>query len=226
MTLSSTFLINKKMLKINYIKYLRSILVLIVIILIFSISILFVKFYEHHKNLELATCNVNTSLESFESFNDDFNLIHEDGIMISRAQLIDQPSLIYFGYTYCPDICPFDLMRNSQVVELLNEESIKIKPIFITLDPKRDTLQTLKEYTDFHHKDMIGLTGSEKDIKKIKDIFMIYSQMPRDLSGDYIINHSTFTYFVLPEIGLTTYFTRKDKVEKITDTIKCILEKY
>ena len=66
MTLSSTFLINKKMLKINYIKYLRSILVLIVIILIFSISILFVKFYEHRKNLELATCNVNTSLESFE----------------------------------------------------------------------------------------------------------------------------------------------------------------
>ena len=226
MVLSSTFLINKKMLKKNYIKYFRSILLLIIIILIFSISILFVKYYERRKNLELATCNINTSLESFENFNDDFNLRHEDGIMISREKLIDQPSLIYFGYTYCPDICPFDLMRNSQVVDLLYQENIKIKPIFITLDPKRDTLKTLKEYTDFHHKDMIGLTGSEKDIKKIKDIFMIYSQMPRDLSEDYIINHSTFTYFVLPEVGLTTYFTRKDKVEKITNSVKCILEKY
>ena len=224
MILSSTFLINKKMLKKNYVKYLKSILLLIIIILIFSISILFVKYYERRKNLELATCNINTSLESFENFNDDFNLIHEDGFLTSREQLIDQPSLIYFGYTYCPDICPFDLMRNSQVVELLKNENIKIKPIFITLDPKRDTLQTLKEYTDFHHSDMVGLTGSENDIQKIKDIFMVYSQMPNDLSSDYILNHSTFTYFVLPEIGLTTYFTRKDKVKKISDTVKCILK--
>ena len=110
------------------------------------------------------------------------------------------------------------------VVELLKNENIKIKPIFITLDPKRDTLQNLKEYTDFYHNDMIGLTGSEKDIQKIKDIFMVYSQMPNDLSGDYILNHSTFTYFVLPEIGLTTYFTRKDKVKKISETVKCILK--
>ena len=75
-------------------------------------------------------------------------------------------------------------MRNAQVVELLKNENIKIKPIFITLDPNRDTLETLKEYTDFHHKDMIGLTGSEKEIKKIKDIFMVYSQIPTDLSED------------------------------------------
>ena len=115
-------------------------------------------------------------------------------------------------------------MRNAQVVELLKNENIKIKPIFITLDPKRDTLETLKEYTDFHHSDMVGLTGSENDIQKIKDIFMVYSQMPNDLSGDYILNHSTFTYFVLPEIGLTTYFTRKDKVKKISDTVKCVLK--
>ena len=144
-------------------------------------------------------------------------------VLISRKQLIDKPSLIYFGYTYCPDICPFDLMRNAQVVELLKNENIKIKPIFITLDPKRDTLETLKEYTDFHHKDMIGLTGSNKEIDRIKKIFMIYSQMPNDTSGDYIINHSTFSYFILPDVGLVTYFTRKDKVEKMSNTIKCIL---
>ena len=129
-------------------------------------SVTFVKYFDNNKNLELADCGVNTSLESFKSFNDDFKLIHEDGFLISREQLIDQPSLIYFGYTYCPDICPFDLMRNAQVVELLKNENIKIKPIFITLDPKRDTLQTLKEYTDFHHNDMVGLTGSENDIQK------------------------------------------------------------
>ena len=211
------------MLKKYNVRNLKNIFILIIIVFIFLLSIIFVKYFDENKNLEFAACGVNTSFKSFKSFNDDFNLIHEDGFLTSRAQLIDQPSLIYFGYTYCPDICPFDLMRNSQVVELLKNENIKIKPIFITLDPKRDTLQTLKEYTDFHHDDMVGLTGSENDIQKIKDIFMVYSQMPNDLSGDYILNHSTFTYFVLPEIGLTTYFTRKDKVKKISDTIKCIL---
>lgn len=212
------------MLKIYNKKKLKNILLLVIIISFFIISLIFVKYFYTNKNSEFAACDINTSIELFEKFNDDFNLIHEDGFLISRKQLIDQPSLIYFGYTYCPDICPFDLLRNSQVVELLKNENIKIKPIFITIDPKRDTLQTLKQYTDFHHKDMIGLTGSAQDIKKIKDIFMVYSQFPNDLSGDYIVNHSTFTYFVLPEIGLTTYFTRKDKVKKISDTVKCIIK--
>ena len=71
---------------------------------------------------------------------------------------------------------------------------------------------------------MIGLTGSNEQIDTVKKIFMIYSQMPNDPLGDYIINHSTFSYFILPDMGLITYFTRKDKVEKISNTIKCILE--
>ena len=188
-----------------------------------SLTIFFVSKRESVIN-ELTECNLNSNASTFKSFQGDFYLINEEGLKVSSHSILDSPSLLYFGYTYCPDICPFDLMRNAQVVELLKNENIKIKPIFITLDPNRDTLETLKEYTDFHHNDMIGLTGSEKDIQKIKDIFMVYSQMPNDLSGDYILNHSTFTYFVLPEIGLTTYFTRKDKVKKISDTVKCILK--
>ena len=207
-----------------YIKYLKNTYFLTFIIFTLFLSIFFVKYFDHKNKIEFASCNINTSIEKFEKFNDGFDLIHEDGYKISRKKLINQPSLIYFGYTFCPDICPFDLMRNSQVVDLLSDEDIKIKPLFVTLDPKRDTLEILKEYTDFHHKDMIGLTGSNEQIDTIKKIFMIYSQMPNDISGDYIINHSTFSYFILPDMGLITYFTRKDNVEKISNTIKCILE--
>ena len=207
-----------------YIKYLKNTYFLAFIIITLFLSIFFVKYFDHKNKIEFASCNINTSIEKFDKFNDGFNLIHEDGYKISRKKLINQPSLIYFGYTFCPDICPFDLMRNSQVVDLLTDEDIKIKPLFVTLDPKRDTLEILKEYTDFHHKDMIGLTGSNEQIDTIKKIFMIYSQMPNDTSGDYIINHSTFSYFILPDMGLITYFTRKDNVEKISNTIKCILE--
>ena len=209
----------------NYhIKYLKNTYFLAFIIITLFLSIFFVKYFDHKNKIEFASCNINTSIEKFDKFNDGFNLIHEDGYKISRKKLINQPSLIYFGYTFCPDICPFDLMRNSQVVDLLLDEDIKIKPLFVTLDPKRDTLEILKEYTDFHHKDMIGLTGSNEQIDTIKKIFMIYSQMPNNISDDYIINHSTFSYFILPDKGLITYFTRNDNIEKISNTIKCILE--
>ena len=206
--------------------FLRSFFLVTLIIIIFLLSIFIVKYYDYRQSLHLAKCNVNSSLDSFASFNKEFNLIHEDGFSITKSQLINKPSLIYFGYTYCPDICPFDLMRNSQAIELLEIEKIKIKPLFVTLDPNRDTLSVLREYTDFHHKDMIGLTGSPKDIDNIKKIFKIYSDLPSDLTGDYIINHSTFTYFIIPKIGLVTYFTRKDKAENIAKTIKCILKEY
>ena len=206
--------------------FLRSFFLVTLIIIIFLLSIFIVKYYDYRQSLNLAKCNVNSSLDSFASFNKEFNLIHEDGFSITKSQLINKPSLIYFGYTYCPDICPFDLMRNSQAIELLEIEKIKIKPLFVTLDPNRDTLSVLKEYTDFHHKDMIGLTGSPKEIDNIKKIFKIYSDLPSDLTGDYIINHSTFTYFIIPKIGLVTYFTRKDKAENIAKTIKCILKEY
>ena len=196
------------------------------ILLILLLSIFFVKYYNSKKNPVLTKCNVDTSLVELESINDDFKLINEEGDIITREQLFDIPSLIYFGYTYCPDICPFDLLRNSQVVESLENDGLKIKPIFITLDPKRDTLQILKEYTDFHHREMIGLTGSEKEIQKVQDIFMVYSQFPNDLTGDYILNHSTFTYFVLPNKGLQTYFTRRDNVDEISEKIRCIIQEH
>ena len=188
----------------------KNLLMMIILVFFILVVILFINFLYDKKSPSV-------------SLGGSFILTDQNGEIFNSSK-VNLKKLIYFGYTYCPDICPFDLMRNAQVVELLKNENIKIKPIFITLDPKRDTLETLKEYTDFHHNDMIGLTGSEKDMQKIKDIFMVYSQMPKDLSGDYILNHSTFTYFVLPEIGLTTYFTRKDKVKKISDTVKCILK--
>ena len=89
------------------------------ILLILLLSIFFVKYYNSKKNPVLTKCNVDTSLVELESINDDFKLINEEGDIITREQLFDIPSLIYFGYTYCPDICPFDLLRNSQVVESL-----------------------------------------------------------------------------------------------------------
>ena len=173
---------------------------------------------------ELAECNLNSNAGTFKSFQGDFYLIDEEGLKVSSHSILDSPSLLYFGYTYCPDICPFDLMRNSEAVELLDQENIKIKPIFISVDPARDSPARLKDFTSFHHPNMIGFTGSEEQIDSVKNVYKVYSEIPDDTSTDYMVNHSTFSYFILPQDGVQTYFTRQENSQEIADTIKCIIE--
>ena len=131
---------------------------------------------------------------------------------------------MYFGYTFCPDICPFDLMRNAEAVELLQIENYEVKPVFISLDPKRDTPSVLRDFTAFHHPNMLGLTGSEDQLEVVKNVYKIYSEIPRNSGNDYILNHSTFSYFVLPKDGVQTYFTRKENPQDLAATMKCILD--
>ncbi len=173
---------------------------------------------------DLDNCDLNSNASSFKDFQGEFSLINEEGFIVPSKSILDKPSLVYFGYTYCPDICPFDLMRNSNAVELLELENIKVKLIFISVDPERDTPLVLKDFTSFYHPDMIGLTGSEKQLDRVKKIYKIYSEIPDNNEKDYIVNHSTFSYFILPEDGVQTYFTRKDSPRKLADAMKCIID--
>ncbi len=173
---------------------------------------------------ELAKCKLNTTASTFEDFKGDFSLVNEDGLTVSSDHLLDQPSLLYFGYTFCPDICPFDLMRNAQAVELLALEDITIKPLFISVDPSRDSPSVLKNFTSFHHPNMIGLTGSTKQLDRVKNIYKVYSEIPKDMTADYIVNHSTFSYFILPKLGVQTYFTRSQKPKELASKMKCIID--
>ena len=213
---------NKKayMLKYNHTKFFT---ILLSLLFCFGLIILIIAKKETVFN-DLEKCNLNSNASSFKDFQGKFSLINEEGLTVSSNELLDKPSLLYFGYTYCPDICPFDLMRNSNAVELLELEDIKVKPIFISVDPERDTPSVLKDFTSFHHPDMVGLTGSEKQLDKVKKIYKVYSEIPKNNKKDYIVNHSTFSYFILPEDGVQTYFTRKDSPRIIADAMKCIID--
>ena len=90
-----------------------------------------------------------------------FSLINQDGFEVTDVDVIKEPSLIYFGYTFCPDICPLDTYRNVEAVRILERKGYSITPIFITFDPQRDTTEVLKEFSNFMHPKMIGLTGSD-----------------------------------------------------------------
>ena len=153
-----------------------------------------------------------------------FSLINQDGIIVSDKDIINEPSLIYFGYTFCPDICPLDSFRNAEAVTILEESGYSVTPIFITFDPERDTAQVLKQFTSYMHPKMIGLTGSIEQIKNVAKKYRVYfkKQNNGDLEN-YVVDHTAFTYLVLPEIGFVDFFRRDLTAKQLADKVSCFM---
>lgn len=155
-----------------------------------------------------------------------FSLINQDGFEVTDVDVIKEPSLIYFGYTFCPDICPLDTYRNVEAVRILEKKGYSVTPIFITFDPQRDTTEVIKEFSNFMHPKMIGLTGSVEQIRKITSKYRVYYKKQNDEDQqNYLVDHTAFTYLVLPEIGFMDFFRRDLTAEQLADKVACFLRK-
>lgn len=155
-----------------------------------------------------------------------FSLINQDGLVVTDIDVIKEPSLLYFGYTFCPDICPLDTYRNVEAVRILDKKGFSVTPIFVTFDPQRDTTEVLKEFSDFMHPKMIALTGSVEQIKKITKKYRVYyKKQNNDDEQNYLIDHTAFTYLVLPEIGFVDFFRRELTAEQLADKVVCFMRK-
>lgn len=129
----------------------------------------------------------------------DFELIDQNGELFNSDELKGKLSLIYFGFTSCPDICPTSLNKITKAVEISSENKIDIVPVFITIDPSCDTPAVLKEYLKHFHPKFIGLTGDEKQIREVADKFKVYyakAASENDNDQDYMLDHSSFTYLM------------------------------
>ncbi|WP_226779988.1 SCO family protein [Oceaniglobus trochenteri] len=163
-----------------------------------------------------------------------FTLVSETGETVTDKDVITKPSLIYFGYTFCPDVCPMDATRNAYAVDLLAEQGYDVQPVFITIDPARDTPEVLAEFTDYMHPEMLGLTGSPEQIKAASQAFKTYYAR-RGAEDDefYLMDHSVFTYLVLPEQGFVEFFRGAPGVngnegvteQEVAERTACFLDK-
>ena len=88
--------------------------------------------------------------------------------------MITEPALVYFGYTFCPDVCPLDSARNAEAVDLLAKRGMPATPVFISVDPKRDTPEVVAEFTTWLHPKMIGLTGTPEQVKAASQAYRTY----------------------------------------------------
>jgi protein SCO1 len=153
-----------------------------------------------------------------------FTLTDETGATVTDADLLTRPALIYFGFTFCPSICPTDAQRNAFAVELLDEQGIEVTPIFITIDPARDTPDVLAAFTDAFHPRMIGLTGTEDQIDAAKAAWRVIGE--REVGGDdefYQMRHTTFTYLTLPGYGFVEFFPSETTPEEMADAVQCFV---
>ena len=152
-----------------------------------------------------------------------FELINGKGETVTDADIISEPTLIYFGYTYCPDVCPLDVDRNAQAVEILEERGQSVTPVFITIDPERDTPEVVGEFAEVMHPKMIGLTGSPEQIRAASQAYRTYYKAHPPVDGEYLVDHSTFSYLVMPEVGFVEYFRREMTPDVMAEKIGCFV---
>lgn len=153
-----------------------------------------------------------------------FTLVSETGETVTDKDVIDQPTLLYFGYTFCPDVCPLDTVRNAAAVDILEERGQMVKPVFISIDPDRDTPQVVADFTAKLHPRMLGLTGSPEQVKVVSKAYRIFYQKLNSEDEYYLVDHSTFTYLTLPEHGFVDFFRRDISPKDMADRVGCFLD--
>jgi protein SCO1/2 len=153
-----------------------------------------------------------------------FTLVSETGTTVTEADVITRPSLVYFGYTFCPDVCPFDAARNADATDILTELGYDVQPVFISVDPERDTPERLAEFTDFMHPDMIDLTGSKEQVQAASQAYKTYYRKQDGDDEFYLVDHSTFTYLVLPEEGFVEFYRRETTPDEMAESVSCFIE--
>jgi cytochrome oxidase Cu insertion factor (SCO1/SenC/PrrC family) len=128
--------------------------------------------------------------------------------------------LIYFGYSYCPDVCPTDLQQISLAVDRLGTLGEAVQPLFITLDPERDTAAHLADYVSLFHPRLIGLTGNAEQIHSAALAYKVYYAKYPPGSPDYVVDHSSFIYLVDENGKYIGFFPPGTTADRMIETIR------
>jgi protein SCO1/2 len=152
-----------------------------------------------------------------------FTLTDTAGAAVTDQTLLAKPALIYFGYASCPDVCPIDNARNAEAADILAKQGLDVTPVFISVDPARDTPQVLGDYvSNFDH--LVGLTGTEAQVALAAKAYKVFYQLPEKRDPGYTVDHTTFTYLMLPKTGFADFFQRDATAQEIADRTACFLK--
>ena len=153
-----------------------------------------------------------------------FNLTNHLNQPVTDRDFLGKYMVIYFGYTYCPDICPMDLQIMADALNMLESDvSEKITPVFVSVDPERDTFDVMAEYVEYFHDDLIGLTGTVEQIEAVKSEYRVYAAKADD-TENYIVDHTAFTYLMDRDGKFLKHFKHAEDPEVMAKMITSLVK--
>jgi protein SCO1/2 len=153
-----------------------------------------------------------------------FTLVDKDGRTVTDTDVITGPTLVYFGYTFCPDVCPLDMAQNAEALDILEEQGQQVGLVFITVDPGRDTPEVVGDFTANLHPRAIGLSGSEDQIAAAARAYRAYYKKQEGEPDYYLVDHSAFTYLMLPGIGFVDFLKHNVPGPERASAVACFLD--
>ncbi len=150
-----------------------------------------------------------------------FALTDQNGVRRTDADFRGKLMLVYFGFTYCPDICPTDLQQMALAVDQLGPAGGTVQPVFITVDPARDTVEHLKDYMALFHPRFVGLTGDAAAIRHAARAYRVYyEKVERKDKSDYTLDHSAFIYLIDRDGRYLGFFPPGTSAERLAETMR------
>jgi protein SCO1/2 len=151
-----------------------------------------------------------------------FELTDHTGHARTERDFRGQLMLVYFGFTYCPDICPADLQAIGLALDKLGNDAARVQPLFVTVDPERDTAEHLAEYVPLFHPRLIGLTGSLDAIRKAASAYKVYfAKVPIGKeAGDYTVDHTAYIYLMDRDGNYLGFFPPGTSADRMAEIIR------
>jgi len=155
-----------------------------------------------------------------------FSLVNQDGQRVTEQDFRGHYMLVFFGFTFCPDVCPTELQVMMAALGRLGARGEAVQPVFITVDPERDSPEVMKAYVGNFGARLVGLTGSAAEIAAVAKAYRVYYAKTGDVdSADYLVDHTSIIYLMAPDGSFRTHFTYTTDAEKLADGIVAALDR-
>jgi protein SCO1/2 len=151
----------------------------------------------------------------------EFTLVDQNGATRHAQDFRGKLMLVYFGYTFCPDACPTALQDMSRTIDLLGPKGDAVQPIFVTIDPARDTVEQMKLYASNFHPRLIALTGSPEQVAEAAKVYRVYYAKGKSSGGnDYLMDHTVFIYLMGRDGKYVSHFPPGTTAEQMAAAIE------
>lgn len=179
--------------------------------------------WAHQPSARSAADLMDTLMWNREPVGGPFTLVDHRGVRRSDQDFRGQFLLVYFGYSSCSDVCPTDLQQIALALERLGPAAAAVQPLFITLDPERDTSARLARYVPAFHPRLVGLTGSPSAIRHVADAYRMYFRKVPAGRGDYVVDHAAVTYVMDRDGKYVGFFPPGTRAERMLEILRPLL---